>query len=210
MKLIIAAVAAIALTLTACVEINPAPSEPPIPESAASAAPLETAQPGAYVFPDIVINSDGSPEIPVLTVTSKISGKSATLLSFGYSWHDDKSGTGVIADSIAPWQGEFGEENTITVSGEEFLVLTAPKHETASYEIYLPAEGSTYVDSTTLYDDGTRNPYDSLGVRLTEDEESGRISLITPFEPGEYIFTLHMGFPVKDLGVTYAFKIIVE
>ncbi len=140
--------------------------------------------------------------IPAVIATETLDGAQAKALDFGFSGFNGKSG--VEADSIAPWQGEYAIENTLVVDGEmgqNMISLSAENPGTASYKIYLP-DGA-------IYDEGTREPYDSLDSRLYWTEDKTGIGVIAPFEPGEYIYEITVGWEKNDLKVTYGFKLIM-
>ena len=140
-------------------------------------------------------------DIPDITATEMIDGAQAKALRFGYSWFDGKNG--VVADAIAPWQGEYTDENTLVIDGEmgqNSIALSAEKPMTASYVIYLP--------DGTVYDNGTREPHDSLSTCLRWTKDNA-ISIIAPFEPGEYIYEVTIGWKENDLKVTYGLKLVM-
>ncbi len=141
-------------------------------------------------------------DIPDITATETIDGAQAKALRFGYSWYDGKNG--VEADAIAPWQGEYADENTLVIDGEmgqNMIALSAEKPMTASYEIYLP--------DGTLYDKGTREVYDSLSPRLYWTGDKTGVGVVAPFEPDEYIYAVTIGWEKNDLKVTYGFKLVM-
>jgi hypothetical protein len=140
--------------------------------------------------------------IPDVTLTETIDGGEAKALRFGYSWYDGKNG--VTADSIAAWQAEYGEENTLVIDGkmgQNSISLSVENPKTAKYMIYLP--------DGTVYDDGTREVYSSLGLRLHWTEDRTGISAMAPFQTGEYIYEVTVGWEKDDLEVTYGFKVIM-
>ena len=141
-------------------------------------------------------------DIPDITATETIDGAQIKAIRFGYSWFNGIKG--VTADSIAPWQGEYTDENTLVIDGEmgqNMIALSAESPDTASYVIYRPGG--------TIYDNGTREIYDSLGSRLYWTDDKTGIGLIAPFEPGEYICEVKLGWKKNDLQVTYGFKLIM-
>jgi hypothetical protein len=106
--------------------------------------------------------------------------------------------------------GEYAAENTLVIGGEgrqNMIALaagkpmTAEKPVTASYVVYLP--------DGTVYDRGTREPYDFLGSRLYWTDDKSGIGLIAPFEPGEYIYEVTIGWETRSLNVTYGIKLIM-
>jgi len=144
--------------------------------------------------------NDQNTIVPPVMATDYISGKQARLLSFNYTC--DKPGQSVIACGIAPWQGDYGENNTLVLDGEngQNQILLAPEGFLLShYRIYLP--------DGTVYDDGTRNPYDSLSLRVMHTKESS--CLIAPFQTGEYIYEVVAFWPEKGLTVTYGLKVVM-
>ena len=138
--------------------------------------------------------------IPPVIATDYISDKQARLLSLGYTC--DKPGQSAAACGIAPWQGEYGEGNTLVLDGEngQNQILLTPKGASLSqYRIYLP--------DGTVYDDGTRTLYDSLSPRVMYSNE--RICLTSPFQTGEYIYEVELSWPGQGLTVTYGLKIVM-
>ena len=144
--------------------------------------------------------SDKSAIVPPMIATDYISGKQARLLSFSYT--SDTPGESVIACGIAPWQGDYGENNTLVLDGEngQNQILLAPDGFTLShYRIYLP--------DGTLYDDGTRTLYDALHLRVMESGNG--VCLIAPFQTGEYIYEVELTWPGQGLTVTYGLKVVM-
>jgi len=142
--------------------------------------------------------SDKNTIVPPVIATDYISGKQARLLSFGYT--SDNPGQSVIACGIAPWQGDYGDGNTLLLDGEngQNQILLAPKGFSFSqYRIYLP--------DGTVYDDGTRTLYDSLGLRVMHSDKG--VCLIAPFQTGEYIYEVELSWPEQGLTVTYGLSI---
>ncbi len=138
--------------------------------------------------------------VPPVLATDYISGKQARLLSFNFTFQ--KPNQYVIACGIAPWQGDYGENNTLVLDGEngQNQILLAPKGFSVSrYKIYLP--------DGTVYDDGTRTPYDSLGSRVMYSEKG--VCLIAPFQTGEYIYEVVLSWPEQGLEVTYGLKVVM-
>lgn len=144
--------------------------------------------------------SDKDIIIPPVIATDYISGKQARLMSFGYN--SNKPGQSVIACGLAPWQGDYGENNTLVLDGEngQNQILLAPQGFSLShYGVYLP--------DGTIYDDGNRMAYDSLSLRVMYSNEG--ICLIAPFQTGEYIYEVVLTWPEEELTVTYGFKVIM-
>lgn len=138
--------------------------------------------------------------VPQLIATDHISGKQARLLPFGYAY--DKPGQSAIACGIAPWQGDYGENNTLVLDGTngQNQILLAPKGFSLShYKIYLP--------DGTVYDNGTRTVYDSLSLRVMYSNEG--ICLIAPFQTGEYIYEVELSWLEQGLTATYGLKVIM-
>ena len=141
-------------------------------------------------------------EIPIITATEEIDGAQATLLPFGYSWDTSQSST--IACGIATWQGEYADENTIVIDreiGQGAITLSAEKPSSASYKIYLP-DGA-------VYDNGEREPFSSSSLNLSWNENKTRIILYSPYEPGEYIYEVTIGWEENNLKVTYGIKLVM-
>ena len=146
-------------------------------------------------------NTDSTVTIPDIIATDTINGSQAKGLTFGYSWNDGKKA--VEADSIVPWQGEYASENTLVLDGQmgqNMIALSVEKPISARYEVYMP-DGS-------LYDDGSREVYESRGTLLYWTEDKSGIGIIAPFEPGEYYYAVTIGWEKHELTVTYGFKII--
>ena len=144
--------------------------------------------------------SDKSTIIPPVIATDYISGKQAQLLSFGYT--SDKAGQSLIACGIAPYQGDYSDNNTLVLDGEsgQNQILLTPKGASFSqYRIYLP--------DGTVYDDGTRTLYDSLSLRVMNSGEG--ICLTAPFQTGEYIYEVELSWPEQGLTVIYGLKIVM-
>ncbi len=144
--------------------------------------------------------SDKSTIIPPVIATDYISGQQARLLSFSYTC--DTPGQAVVACGIAPWEADYGEANTLILDGEsgQNQILLAPKDFSLShYRIYLP--------DGTVYDDGTREMYDSLGLRVLHTQKG--VCLIAPFQTGEYIYEVVLSWPEQGLTVTYGLKVIM-
>ncbi len=144
--------------------------------------------------------SDKDIIIPPVIATDYISGKQARLMSFGYN--SNKPGQSVIACGLAPWQGDYGENNTLVLDGEngQNQILLAPQGFSLShYGVYLP--------DGTIYDDGNRMAYDSLSLRVMCSNEG--ICLIAPFQTGEYIYEVVLSWPEEELTVIYGFKVIM-
>ena len=140
-------------------------------------------------------------KIPALLVFSMIDESRICVSANDYNWK--YKGHTENASDIALWQRDYDESNTLVVDGEHgqselFLSSTG---NIIGYQIYLP--------DGTVYDDGTREPYDSLSLRLMIDPETGRQSLITPFQPGEYIYAVTMDYEEPGVVVTYGFKVIM-
>ena len=141
-------------------------------------------------------------DIPGITATETIDDAQAEALVFGYSWYDGKDG--IVADAIAPWQGEYADENTLVIDGEmgqNFIALSAENPMTADYFIYLP--------DGTVYDDGTRAWHDSLSPRLYWTNDKAGIGVIAPFEPGEYIYAVTIRWKEHNIEATYGFKLVL-
>ena len=144
--------------------------------------------------------SDKGTIIPPVIATDYISGKQAQLLSFGYT--SDKTGQSLIACGIAPYQGDYSDNNTLVLDGEsgQNQILLTPKGASFSrYRIYLP--------DGTVYDDGTRHIYDSLGLRVMYSNQG--VCLIAPFQTGEYIYEVVLSWPEQGLTVTYGLKVVM-
>ena len=144
--------------------------------------------------------SDKNTIIPPVIATDYISGKQAQLLSFGYS--SDKKGQSVIACGIAPYQGDYSDNNTLVLDGEsgQNQILLTPKGASFSqYRIYLP--------DGTVYDEGTRTAYDSLSLRVMNSDKG--ICLIAPFHTGEFIYEIALTWPEQGLTVIYGLKIVM-
>ena len=144
--------------------------------------------------------SDKNIIIPPVIATDYISGQQARLVSFGYSY--DKAGKAEIACGIAPYQGDYGENNTLVLDGKngQNQILLAPNGFTLNhYRIYLP--------DGTVYDDGTREMYDSLALRVMYSSQG--ICLIAPFQTGEYIYEVELSWPEEGLTVTYGLKVVM-
>ena len=144
--------------------------------------------------------SDKGTIIPPVIATDYISGKQAQLLSFGYT--SDKAGQSLIACGIAPYQGDYSDNNTLVLDGEsgQNQILLTPKGASFSrYRIYLP--------DGTVYDDGTRHIYDSLGLRVMYSNQG--VCLIAPFQTGEYIYEVVLSWPEQGLTVTYGLKVVM-
>lgn len=144
--------------------------------------------------------NDKNTIVPPVIATDYISGKQARLLSFGYT--SDKPGQSVIACGIAPWQGDYGYNNTLVLDGRngQNQILLAPKgFSFPQYKIYLP--------DGTVYDDGTRAGYESLSLRVMQSQEG--ICLIAPSQTGEYIYEVVLSWPEQGLTVTYGLKVVM-
>ena len=144
--------------------------------------------------------SDKSTIIPPVIATDYISDKQAQLLSFGYT--SDKNGQSLIACGIAPYQGDYSDNNTLVLDGEsgQNQILLTPKGASFSqYRIYLP--------DGTVYDDGTRTVYDSLSLRVMNSGEG--VCLTAPFQTGEYIYEVELSWPEQGLTVIYGLKIVM-
>lgn len=138
--------------------------------------------------------------VPNVTATDFISGQQARLRSFGYSV--SKPGKEVIACGIAPWQAEYGDDETLVLDGKngQNQILLAPQGFTLSYyKIYLP--------DGTVYDDGTRTLYDSLSLHVMYSDNG--ICLIAPFQTGEFIYEVELVWPEQEITVTYGLKIVM-
>lgn len=136
--------------------------------------------------------------IPTISAVNEEDGQKIELIRFGATSNETK------VDSIAPWLYKYAIENTLVIDGElgqKRITLSAEKPEYATYKIYL-TDG-------TVYDDGTREPYSSLMTRLLWNSDRSRIDVISPFEPGEYIYAVTLGWKEKNLEVTYGFKVIM-
>ena len=145
-------------------------------------------------------NGAADSDVPVITATETIDGAQATALHFGYSWFDGENG--MVADAIPTWQGKYTAENTLVIDGEmgqNMIALSAENPATVSYKVYR-TDG-------TVYDDGTRAWHDSLSPRLYEDKSG--MGIIAPFDPGEYIYEITIGWEKNDLTVTYGLKLIM-
>ena len=121
-------------------------------------------------------------------------------MSFGYSLETPKASE--IACGIAPWQGEYGPENTLVLDGKmgQNLIRLAPQGcSFTHYAIYLP--------DGTVYDDGTREMYSSLSPMAMNSQEG--VCLIAPFQPGEYIYEVELSWPEEGLTVIYGLKVIM-
>ena len=144
--------------------------------------------------------SDKSTIIPPVIATDYISDKQAQLLSFGYT--SDKKGQSVIACGIAPYQGDYSDNNTLVLdgeSGQNQILLTPQGASFSQYRIYLP--------DGTVYDDGTRTLYDSLSSRVMSSENG--ICLTAPFHTGEFIYEIELTWPEQGLTVIYGLKIVM-
>ena len=144
--------------------------------------------------------SDKGTIIPPVIATDYISDKQAQLLSFGYT--SDKNGQSLIACGIAPYQGEYGDGNTLILDGETggSMILLAPINASlVEYRIYLP--------DGTVYDDGTREERDSLIPRVAHSDKG--ICMFAPSQTGEYIYELVLSWPEQGLTVTYGLKIVM-
>lgn len=144
--------------------------------------------------------SDKSTIIPPVIATDYISGQQAQLLSFGYT--SDKAGQSLIACGIAPYQGDYSDNNTLVLdgeSGQNQILLTPQGASFSQYRIYLP--------DGTVYDDGTREVYDSLGLRVMYSNQG--VCLIAPFQTGEYIYEVVLSWPEQGLTVTYGLKVVM-
>ena len=149
--------------------------------------------------PALEMNGNNTIAPPVIA-TDYISGNQASLLSFGYT--SDKPGQSVIACGIAPWQGDYGDNNTLVLDGRngQNQILLAPKGFSFSqYRIYLP--------DGTVYDDGTRAGYSSLSLRVMQSQKG--ICLIAPSQTGEYIYEVELSWPEQGLTVIYGLKIVM-
>ncbi|MGM9602345.1 MAG: M56 family metallopeptidase [Faecousia sp.] len=138
--------------------------------------------------------------IPKVIATDCITGQQAKLRSFGYS--ASKQGEEVIACGIAPWQDEYSDDEMLVLDGMngQNQILLEPQGFTLSYyKIYLP--------DGTVYDDGTRTLYDSLGSGAMYSDNG--VSLIAPSQTGEYIYEVELKWPEQDITVTYGLKVIM-
>lgn len=138
--------------------------------------------------------------IPKVIAEDRISGQQAKLQSFGYS--QSKKGEAVIACGIAPWQGEYREDEILILDGEngQNQILLTPQNFTLShYKVYLP--------DGTVYDDGTRTLYDSQSLRIMCTDEG--VSLIAPFHTGEFIYEVELTWPETNMTVTYGLKVVM-
>lgn len=141
-------------------------------------------------------------DIPDITAVETIDGAQAKALLLGYSWDDGKNG--VVTDAIPTWQGEYTKENTLVIDGEmgqNMIALSAGNPMTASYVIYLP--------DGTVYDNGTRELYDSLSPRLYWTDNKTGIGIIAPFVPGEYIYKVTIEWEQNNLKATYGIKVVM-
>ena len=144
--------------------------------------------------------SDKGTIIPPVIATDYISDKQAQLLSFGYT--SDKAEQSVIACGIAPYQGNYMDNNTLVLDGEsgQNQILLSPQGASFSrYRIYRP--------DGTVYDDGTRTVYDSLSLRVMNSDKG--ICLIAPFHTGEFIYEIELNWPEQGLAVIYGLKIVM-
>jgi hypothetical protein len=132
-------------------------------------------------------------QIPVLLAVTE-SGESYAFQQFSYT-----NGTAAV-DTIAPWDAEWDESNTITVDREtKFDINCAASIEDISDYAIHTADGA-------VYDDGTLWKVFSRLTRITQSSD-GTYTIFTPSEPGSYYYNLSAKF--TDLSVNYAVKIIV-
>ena len=143
--------------------------------------------------------SDKSTIIPPVIATDYISDKQAQLLSFGYT--SDKNGQSVIACGIAPYQGEYSDNNTLVLDGESghnMILLSPTDVSLHEYRIYYP--------DGTVFDDGTREEHDSLIPRVAHSDKG--ICMFAPSQVGEYFYEVVLSWPKQGLTVTYGLKIV--
>ena len=143
--------------------------------------------------------SDKSTIIPPVIATDYISDKQAQLLSFGYT--SDKNGQSVIACGIAPYQGEYSDNNTLVLDGESgynMILLSPTDVSLHEYRIYYP--------DGTVFDDGTREEHDSLISRVAHSDKG--ICMFAPSQVGEYFYEVVLSWPKQGLTVTYGLKIV--
>ena len=144
--------------------------------------------------------SDPKNIVPPVIATDYISGKQARLLTFGYSYK--KPNQSVTACGIAPYQGDYGDGNTLVLDGRngQNQILLAPEgFSLVRYRIYLP--------DGTVYDNGTRTLYDSLHLRVMETNQG--ICLIAPFHTGAFIYEVELAWPEQGLVATYGLKMVM-
>ena len=151
-----------------------------------------------------------SDEIPTIYANAE-NGSQVELVRFGYSWilgDLSKSEQQMVeVDALAPFQYEqYNAENTMIVGDQAAMKLSTNKEklekgyvEALSYTIWKP--------DGTVYDDGRREVYDSLSLRVGTDKD-GNIVLFAPFETGEYIYGVNLKFERGT--VIYGFKVIVS
>ena len=138
--------------------------------------------------------------IPKVIATDVLSGQQAKLMSFGYSLSTENED--VITCGISPWQGDYGEDETLVldgVSGQNQILLSAQEATLVGYSVHLP--------NGTLFDDGTRTHYDSLSHRVIKTNDG--ICLLPPFQVGEYIYELELVWQDQGITVTYGLKLVM-
>ena len=138
--------------------------------------------------------------IPKAIVTDYLSGEQAKLRSFGYAV--SKGGVDHLDCGVSLWMAAYGADETLVLDGKngQNQILLAPQgfafHQ---YKIYL-SDG-------TVYDSGSRAPYDSYSQRVMLLDQG--LCLIAPSQPGEYFYEIELAWPKDDLVVSYGLKIVM-
>jgi len=144
------------------------------------------------------------PEIPEVFAIDDVSKfKVVTALQFGYSWSNGERG--VVADAIAPWEGEYTDENTFVLPigiWENALNIDILNAATSKSSLYL-SDGTEYQPPTVGMDEEKK-----ITFRLTDDRNTSEA--IVPVKPGEYFYVLTLGWEKNNLTVTYGIKLVIE
>jgi hypothetical protein len=150
----------------------------------------------AFVSRFLDIYENSFTEVPPITATDYISGKQATFLHFGYAIG------GEIACGIAPWQGNYGEDNTLVLDGKY-----GPRELLLAPDIFAICQCNVYLPDGTLCHDGTMPTDDSPSLMFTGGNMG--FGLRVPFQTGEYIYEIELKWPEQDLVVTYGLKVVL-
>lgn len=139
------------------------------------------------------------PSAPVLTATDETTGKiiAPMIVNCARGTADAYS----VDDNIVSVLSMFSEDNTLNSIGEAVLHIPVDGFSTARYTIYK-------IDGN-VYDTGGRRQSSSLLRRLIKNREGGYITILSPFEAGEYVYTFTVSWAEDDLQATYAIKIVV-
>lgn len=166
----------------------------------------------AAIFAGCATKTDGggNDAIPEMFIVTE-SCAWAELVRFSYTWRlGDLSAEEiqeVHADTVAPFDYTgYSPTNAVTVTDQARITLSTNKERIEKG--YIRALGYTiWKPDGTVYDDGSRQPYDSQSLRMTVDD-GGNVVLTAPFVKGEYIWAVEVEF--ERGRVTYVFKVIVS